>query len=98
MKTTRAARKQVASNLGRAVAVARAARGWTQLELGKRSDLTSGFMSLFERGLRAASVDTVERIARALDVDMTTLVALGRRDDAVMDETIGAWVRQAVTS
>jgi transcriptional regulator with XRE-family HTH domain len=58
-------------------------RGLTLKGLGKLAGLSHPFLSQVERGLARPSVDSVHRIAHALDVPVAQLWAPPRRPDAV---------------
>jgi transcriptional regulator with XRE-family HTH domain len=66
----------------------RSARGITLTALAEASDLSAGLVSQVERGLSDPSLETLRRIARALQVsifslfqnDKTELVSVVRRD------------------
>ena len=61
--------------LGRNVARLRAARGWSQSELARRSGASQNFISALEGGARqSARVETVQALARALGVTVDELV------------------------
>jgi transcriptional regulator with XRE-family HTH domain len=51
----------------------RAKRGWSQDELAARSGLHRSYVGIIERCEKAATLDTVERIAKALGVDVGEL-------------------------
>ena len=46
----------------------RKAKGWTQKQLAKAVGVSTNFIGYVERGVRKPSLDTLERIARALGV------------------------------
>lgn len=61
--------------LGRNVARLREARGWSQSELARRSDVSQAFISSLEGGRRGkASTDTAHALARALGVTVDDLL------------------------
>ena len=54
---------------GSAIRAVRIKRGWTQQDLARRSDVSRATISRLERGhLGTFSVDTIRRVAKALDV------------------------------
>jgi Zn-dependent peptidase ImmA (M78 family)/transcriptional regulator with XRE-family HTH domain len=67
------------SELGRRVADARQARGWTQGELAGRVGLTQTAVSRIETGARAVSSIELAELAEALDVSVLDLLRAGRR-------------------
>ena len=52
----------------------REARGWSQMELGHRADRHFTFVSQVERGERNVTLMTIQKLAKALDVDPGVLV------------------------
>jgi transcriptional regulator with XRE-family HTH domain len=65
--------------LGAAVRQVRLARGLTQVELAEAAGLSKGgnSIALIEQGKRFVSVDTLNALARALDVPPACLAILG---------------------
>lgn len=61
---------------GATMAAVRAERGLTQVELAERANLTQSLVSDYERGQRKPSVDTLVRIARALEVSADRLLGI----------------------
>lgn len=61
-------------SFGRAVREARAARSWSQEQLGAAAGLDRTYISGLERGTRNPSLLTQERIAAALGVALHDLV------------------------
>lgn len=59
---------------------ARHLRGFSQEELAHLAELDRTYISALERSVYAASLDTLERLARALEVDPSELL----RQPAVM--------------
>ncbi len=53
----------------------REARGWSCADLGRKVGLTRGAISAIEVGRVATSIDTIGRIAKALGVPSSELVA-----------------------
>ena len=58
-------------NLGKKLRRMRQARGVTAVELAKRSRVTTGFISQLEHSQTVPSLQTLQRVAAALDVSMT---------------------------
>lgn len=56
--------------LGGRIRTAREARGWTQPRLAERAEISRDSVYRTELGTRAASIDILLRIARALDVPL----------------------------
>jgi transcriptional regulator with XRE-family HTH domain len=63
-------RKRIGWNVRRL----RAERGLTQENFGTDSRFDRGFLSGIERGVRNPSIRTLERLATALDVDVSDLL------------------------
>lgn len=61
--------------IARNVAVLRAARGYTQHELGQLAGLHRTFIGAVERAEVNVSIDNIDRIALALSVDPVELLA-----------------------
>ena len=61
--------------LGTAIRRCRAAKGISQEELAHRSAVDRSYMSSIERGGQNPGIMSVVRIARAMDVTMTELMA-----------------------
>jgi transcriptional regulator with XRE-family HTH domain len=71
LKKQTTARERVAHNLRNC----RLARGMTQETLAANAEITQTFLSQLESAKRNVSVDTVERLAQALEVDIVDLLA-----------------------
>jgi transcriptional regulator with XRE-family HTH domain len=69
-------------DLGARVRELRHERGLTLKELGSEAGLSHPFLSQLERGLARPSMASVERIAHALDVPVSTLWMTPRRSKA----------------
>jgi len=54
--------------LGERIRKARQLRGLTQLQLSEMCGLASSYVGIIERGTKKASIDTVARVANALNV------------------------------
>lgn len=65
------------ASLGRRVRVLRLERDYTQERLAERAGISYKFVGEVERGTANASVDTLEKIASALDVDVVDLFTAG---------------------
>lgn len=62
---------------GKAIRIARAARGMSQKDLATNSGLNGNYISLIESGHRVPSTEAVESLAKALKVPMYLLALLG---------------------
>jgi transcriptional regulator with XRE-family HTH domain len=61
--------------LGRAVRTLREARRWSQEQLAEHAGLNRTYVGEIERGSVIASVVTVDKLARALDVTISHLLS-----------------------
>src|SRR5205807_3517700 len=59
--------------LGMAIKTQRTSLGISQEELAHRADLHRTYVSDLERGVRNPSVDSIEKLARALQLSVSTL-------------------------
>ncbi len=53
----------------------RESRQWTQMEFSKHAKVSQSTIAHIEKGLKDPSVDTLRKIAIALDVDIATIFA-----------------------
>jgi len=53
-------------------------RGWSQEELGEKADLHHTYVGAVERGEKNASIDTLDKIADALGIEMVDLFTLAK--------------------
>jgi len=60
---------------GRNVRQARKEKGWTQEQLAFEAGVKRAYLSEVENGQRNVSLDIVEKLAKALDVEASTLMA-----------------------
>ena len=60
--------------IGKRVKKARRIKGMTQFELAESTDLCDTYISRIERGVRNASLESVAKISRTLDVSLDCLV------------------------
>ncbi|MGN2635409.1 helix-turn-helix domain-containing protein [Nocardia takedensis] len=61
---------EIAYRLGEQVRRVREARGWTQSELAKRAGMKQNAISRFEAGDGVPTIQTLDRIAGALNVQL----------------------------
>lgn len=54
---------------------ARLAKGLSQEELAHRADIDRTYISSLERGVYNASIDVVDRLARALEIEVAELLS-----------------------
>lgn len=69
-QTTGVFRSSTVRALGSEIRVLRKVRHWSGGELASRAGVSRSLLSRIERGLVAASIDTISRIAAALDVPL----------------------------
>ncbi len=60
---------------GERIRTLRKEKGWSQEELGERADLHYTYIGAVERGEKNASIDTLDKIAEALGIEMVDLFA-----------------------
>lgn len=74
-RQTRIEANRVVEAFGRVLRDARYAKGISQSELSLRADVDRSFVSLMERGTHQPSLTTLCKLARALGMAPSTLVA-----------------------
>jgi transcriptional regulator with XRE-family HTH domain len=74
---TREKRLRAREVFARNLRAARTARGLTQERLGELSDLHPTYVSSVERAERNVSIDTIEKFAQALDIEIADLLRTG---------------------
>jgi transcriptional regulator with XRE-family HTH domain len=67
-------------NYGRALKIARAIAGLQQKELARRADIDPSHVSLMEMGKRQPSVQSLEKLSKALRVPIYLLTLLAAED------------------
>lgn len=82
-------RHPLALRMGRRIVEFRKARGWNQTELGRRCGIGQKRVSDLERGVKAAQIDTVAKVAGALQVDPFELM-LPDRGEPIPDTALEA--------
>ena len=80
---------EIAKALGKRIRQLRQSRPGklTQEDLAERADISVSFLSMIERGERAPHIETLIRVATALDVSISELFmfAQGNEDPKVLD-------------
>jgi len=71
-------REAIAANLIKLLREERRKRGLSMNVLAQRSGLSHSIISLVERDLRSPSLDTLLRIAEALDADLGKMITQAR--------------------
>jgi transcriptional regulator with XRE-family HTH domain len=61
-------------NLGTAVRALREARAWSQEQLAEHAGLNRSYVGEIERGMAIASIVTVDKLARAFGVPISSLL------------------------
>jgi transcriptional regulator with XRE-family HTH domain len=88
--------KHVRKNLGEHLRAVRKERGFSQQDLGERAGLSGKFVGEVERGEKSISVDSLYRIAVALDIplrqltDVSNTTAASRPDVERLLALVGA--------
>lgn len=63
----------IVHSVGRRVRQLRVAARMTQEQLAERADISVSFLSMIERGERAPHLETLERLARGLEIQLDAL-------------------------
>jgi ribosome-binding protein aMBF1 (putative translation factor) len=66
---------RLAFGLGRAVRELREQHGWSQAQLARAADMTQSAVARFEAGGTVPTLPVLERLARALDVELSVRFA-----------------------
>jgi transcriptional regulator with XRE-family HTH domain len=72
---------ELTKNFGTRLAFIRIKKSMTQEQLAEAAEISTDFLSLIERGLRAPSFLTLERLARALGVEVKELFIFDHMTD-----------------
>lgn len=64
--------------VGERIRKLRKERGWSQEELGEKADLHHTYVGAVERGEKNASIDTLEKIATAFNIEILDLFAFAQ--------------------
>ena len=65
--------------VGERIRVLRKEKSWSQEDLGEKADLHYTYIGAVERGEKNASIDTLDKIATALGIDIGDLFAYSPR-------------------
>ena len=71
--------KQLVSSFGITVRQLREKQGWSQEALAERADLNRSYVGELERGQAIPSLLTLKKLALALDLSLTNLMAHAER-------------------
>jgi mannose-6-phosphate isomerase-like protein (cupin superfamily)/DNA-binding XRE family transcriptional regulator len=63
--------ENVAKKLGALIKDMRGEKGWSLKELGAKTDLSAGYLSMIERGLTSVTITSLQSIADALSMDIS---------------------------
>ena len=63
-------RDNIGQQIGNHIKELRMEKGWTLKELGQKSNLSTGYLSLVERGLTSINITSLQNVAAALGVDI----------------------------
>jgi len=81
-------------SLGSRVRAERKKLGLTQEELAEKVDLTGNFLGHIERGTKKASLDTMKKLADALEIPMENLFAevkyIPKKEDLLLKKIVSA--------
>jgi transcriptional regulator with XRE-family HTH domain len=75
----------MASNIGSHIMAERVGRGLTQQQLADVVGVTRASICRYESGKRTPKIDTLQKIAKALDVDWTELVSEEERSELLIE-------------
>jgi len=73
-------REAIVSNVVRLLREEREKRGLSMNVVAQRSGLSHSIISLIERDLRNPTLDTLLRIAEAIDIDLGEVITRARKD------------------
>lgn len=63
----------IARELGERLRAYRTQRGWSQEEMAERADLHTTYIGQLERGEKNATIETISKVAAALDISLSKL-------------------------
>ncbi|MDD4004354.1 MAG: helix-turn-helix transcriptional regulator [Elusimicrobiaceae bacterium] len=82
--------------IGVNIRAARRAANMTLEQLAEKAGISAGFLSYIEKGKRKCSVDTVYRIAGALDLNICALFGAANAESLVLENIIKKVIRELV--
>src|SRR5262245_34041224 len=88
--------REIRSRLGDNVKALRQSRGWTQEQLGERAGISYKFIGEIERGVGNPSVDYLDRLSQALEVDITDLFGSPAKGEFRLTRADVSRVREAL--
>lgn len=93
--------------IGTKIKQLRIQRGYTLKQMSEKTNLSTGFLSQLERGLTSVATDSLEKIAKTLDVDVTYFfikpnnrneIVLRRYEKEVFEVINGAFINYHLSS
>lgn len=74
--------------LGKKIRALRQARNWTQEQLAEYAELHVSYIVLLEKGANRATIETLEKLAKAFGISISDLVQSldGARDDPIQKQ------------
>lgn len=72
--------ESIKKRLGKNVAMYRRRRGWTRSFFAEKIQISPTFLMHIEHGTRGVSLDTLDLLARALQVDITDLFGMPKEE------------------
>ncbi len=75
------------SEIGSKIKKLRAERNLTLKELNQLTDLSVGFLSQLERGLTTVAIDSLDKISKALGVDINYFFAMSKEQTSVVQKS-----------
>lgn len=88
-------KRNLAYKLGNKIRILRKAVGLTQAALAEAADISINFMGCIERGERTPSIETIDKLAKALNISPKEFFEFpDAEDEAVVSETFLAEIRK----
>ena len=69
-------------SLGVKIKELRTVKGWTLKEFGEKCSLSAGYLSLIERSLTSVNITSLQNIAKALDIDISSFFTPPRQAES----------------
>lgn len=88
MRNMKGTREELQNNVGTKVRTFRKQMGITIEELAHRAGVSISFIGQIERGHKVASLNTMNKIANALDVDLTDIIVKETDEEANRDRIL----------
>ena len=81
-------------DIGGKVKELRRTQNLTLRDLSDKTGLSIGFLSQFERGLTTIAVDSLQEIAKALDVPLSTLLTLSSEEELTKGKSFSMFSKE----